>query len=125
MIIFSLSMQRVDIDAGDNHPFVAIMALPNERVSLINDSILGHNGSFGVTSDVLNTETWIEKASANVMDMGMPFHNLDDSGILNPLLMFFRSMVCLSHEPYYFSTRCNTNGPNIPWPRPDSGCLFA
>ena len=33
---------------------------------------------------------------------------------LNPLLMFFRSMVCLSHEPYYFSTRWNTNGPNIP-----------
>ena len=23
-------------------------------------------------------------------------------------------MVCLSHEPYYFSTRWNTNGPNIP-----------
>jgi len=32
---------------------------------------------------------------------------------LNPLLMFFRSMVCLSHEPYYFSTRWNTNSPNI------------
>ena len=27
---------------------------------------------------------------------------------------FFRSMVCLSHEPYYFSTRWNTDGPNIP-----------
>ncbi|CAB1059984.1 hypothetical protein D1BOALGB6SA_4749 [Olavius sp. associated proteobacterium Delta 1] len=25
-------------------------------------------------------------------------------------------MVCFSHEPYYFSTRCNTNGPNIPFP---------
>jgi hypothetical protein len=33
---------------------------------------------------------------------------------LNPLLMFFRSMVCLSHQPYYFSTRWNTNGPIIP-----------
>ena len=33
---------------------------------------------------------------------------------LNPLLMFFRSMVCLSHEPYYFSTRWITNLPNIP-----------
>ncbi len=33
---------------------------------------------------------------------------------LNPGLMFFRSMVCLSHEPYYFSTRWNTNGLNIP-----------
>src|SRR5210317_1156777 len=33
---------------------------------------------------------------------------------LNPRLMFFRSMVCLCHEPYYFSTRWNTNGPNIP-----------
>ena len=27
---------------------------------------------------------------------------------------FFRSMVCLSQKPYYFSTRWNTNGPNIP-----------
>jgi len=24
------------------------------------------------------------------------------------------SVVCLSHEPYYFSTGWNTNGPNIP-----------
>ena len=24
---------NVDVDAGDNHPFVAIMALPNERLS--------------------------------------------------------------------------------------------
>ena len=26
----------------------------------------------------------------------------------------FRSMICLSHEPYYFSTRWNTNVPIIP-----------
>ena len=25
----------------------------------------------------------------------------------------FHSMVCLSHEPYYFSTKWNTNVPNI------------
>jgi len=29
---YSFSM-NVDIDARDNHPFVAIMALPNERLS--------------------------------------------------------------------------------------------
>ena len=29
---YSFSM-NVDIDAGDNHPLVAIMALPNERLS--------------------------------------------------------------------------------------------
>jgi epoxyqueuosine reductase QueG len=34
--------------------------------------------------------------------------------LLNPLLMFFRFMVCLSDEPNYFSTRWNTNVPNIP-----------
>ena len=27
---------------------------------------------------------------------------------------FFRSLICLSHEPYYFSTRWSTNGPNLP-----------
>jgi len=29
-----------------------------------------------------------------------------------------RAMAGRSHEPYYFSTRWNSNGPNIPWPRP-------
>jgi len=33
MINFYSFSMNVDIDARDNHPFVAIMALPNERLS--------------------------------------------------------------------------------------------
>jgi hypothetical protein len=58
---YSFSM-NVDIDARDNHPFVAIMALPNE-----------------IRKYFIGQETYKEIASCQTLSF------------LNPRLMFFRS----------------------------------
>ena len=45
---------------------IVLIGKADDFTVLVDDTILSHDGSFCITTDVLNTETWIEKRSANM-----------------------------------------------------------